>query len=93
MNKLHIKKGDAVTVITGKDKGKTGVVVKAFPKINRVVVEGINMVKKHQRPKKAGEKGQIIQKAVSIHASNVRRSDSTKKLERKSKKTKTKNKK
>lgn len=71
MIKFSIKKGDSVTVITGKDSGKTGKVIKVFPKINRVLVEGINMFKKHKRPTKQGEKGQIVSIARTIHRSNV----------------------
>lgn len=69
--KLSIKKGDSITVITGKDAGKSGKVVKVFPKENRLLVEGINMFKKHKRPTKQGEKGQIVSVPRSIHRSNV----------------------
>ena len=69
--KMNIKKGDSVTVIAGKDSGKTGKVVKVFPKLNRVLVEGVNMFKKHKRPTKQGEKGQIVSIARTIHRSNV----------------------
>ena len=50
---MHVKKGDKVMVITGKDKGKTGIVLAAFPKKDRVLVEGINIVKKHSKPSQA----------------------------------------
>ena len=69
---MHIKKGDNVTVITGKDKGKSGVVERAFPKKNLVLIQGVNIVKKHQRSKKSEGKGEIIDKAMPIHASNVK---------------------
>ncbi len=69
---MHIKKGDNVIVITGKDKGKSGVVDRAFPKKNLVLVSGVNMLKKHQRARSEGGKGQIIDKAMPIHASNVK---------------------
>lgn len=69
--KFSIKKGDTVTVIAGKDSGKSGKVVKVMPKANRVIVEGINMFKKHKRPTKQGEKGQVVSIARSIHRSNV----------------------
>jgi len=72
---MKIHKNDNVLVIAGKDKGKTGKVVKAIPKENKVVVEGIGMVKKHQRPTKSGQKGQVIEKAMPIHVSNVRLAD------------------
>jgi large subunit ribosomal protein L24 len=68
---MKIKKDDNVIVLTGKDKGKTGKVIKVMPKENRVVVAGINMFKKNQRPTKQGQKGQVVEKNGSIHASNV----------------------
>lgn len=71
---MKIKKGDSVKIITGKDKGKTGKIVRVLVKENKVVVEGINMMKKHQRPRKSGEKGQTVSIAMPIHASNVKRS-------------------
>ncbi|MFZ2621180.1 MAG: 50S ribosomal protein L24 [Minisyncoccia bacterium] len=72
---MKIKKDDKVIVLTGKDKGKTGVVSKAFPKENRVIVSGINVLKVHQKPRRSGEKGQIIDKAMPIHVSNVKLSE------------------
>ena len=74
MIKMSIKKGDTVTVIAGKDSGKSGKVLKVFPKANRVLVEGINMFKKHKRPTKQGEKGQVVSIARTIHRSNVAKS-------------------
>lgn len=71
MNKLHVKKGDTVTVISGNDKGKSGKVIRVFPKLQKVVVEGAGMKTKHQRPRKSGQKGQIIQKQHPIHVSKV----------------------
>jgi large subunit ribosomal protein L24 len=68
---MKLKKGDKVIVITGKDKGKSGVIDKAIPSANRIVVSGVNIRKVHQRPRKGGEKGQIIEKTMPIHASNV----------------------
>ena len=70
---MTIKKGDMVTAITGKDRGKSGKVVGVFRESNRVLVEGINMYKKHQKPKKQGEKGQIVTLPRSIHRSNVKK--------------------
>ena len=70
---MKIKKGDKVMVITGKDKGKSGTVVKAFPKDFMVLVEGVNKKKLHKRPKKKGEKGKIIEQAAPIHVSNVKK--------------------
>ena len=75
MNKMHVKKGDTVVVITGKDKGKTGPVLRAFPKTGYVLIDGVNVVKKHQRAKKGGQKGQIVQHPMPIHASNVRKGE------------------
>jgi len=68
---MKIKKGDNVIIITGKDKGKKGKISRVLVEKNRVVVEGANMMKKHQRPRKSGEKGQMIDIAMPIHASNV----------------------
>ena len=64
-------------IVTGKDKGKTGKVVRAFPALDRVVVEGLNTRKRHEKPKKANQKGQIIDKAMPIHVSNVMFYDSS----------------
>ncbi|MDD5437969.1 MAG: 50S ribosomal protein L24 [Patescibacteria group bacterium] len=71
MVKLLIKKGDMVAVIAGKDKGKTGKVLQTFPKLNRVVVEGVNSSKRHLRARRSGEKGQVVEFSMPIHASNV----------------------
>lgn len=71
MNTLHIKKGDTVVVLAGNDKGKSGKITKVFPKTNMVLVEGVGMHKKHQKPRKEGQKGQIIEKQFPINASNV----------------------
>jgi len=70
---MKLKKGDNVIVITGKDKGKKGKIVAVFVDKNKVVVESINMMKKHQRPKKSGEKGIKIDIAMPIHVSNVKK--------------------
>ncbi len=69
---MKIKKGDKVIVITGKDRGKTGTVTLALPRIDKVVVGGINMLKVHRKPRKSGEKGQVVEQAAPIHVSNVR---------------------
>ena len=71
MNTLHVKKGDIVRVITGKDKGKTGEILRVFPSRERILVDGINVYTKHVKPKKEGEKGQVVQIPRSIHISNV----------------------
>lgn len=68
---MKIKKGDNVMVISGKDRGKNGKVLGVFPKTNSIVVEGINIRKKHSRSKKEGQKGQVIQMPFPINASNV----------------------
>ncbi len=68
---MHIKKGQHVTILAGKDKGKQGEVVAAYPKENKVVVAGRNMVKKHQKPKRSNEKGTIVEHPMPIDASNV----------------------
>jgi len=72
---MKIKKGDNVIVLTGKDKGKKGKVVRAFPKKGKVLVEGLNMAKRSQRPRKTSEKGQIMNIAMPIHVSNVRKAE------------------
>lgn len=69
--KLRIKTGDTVKVIAGKDSGKTGKVTQTFPAMNRVVVEGVNACKRHMRTRKQGEKGQVLEFYMPIHASNV----------------------
>jgi len=69
--KLQIKTGDEVIVIAGKNKGKKGKVVQTLPLLNRVVVEGVNMTKRHMRSRRAEDKGQVIEFAMPIHASNV----------------------
>ncbi|MDK2918794.1 MAG: large subunit ribosomal protein [Candidatus Petromonas sp.] len=68
---MHVKKDDTVVVISGKDKGKVGKVLQAFPKEERVIVEGVNMVKKHQKPTPNMQQGGIIEKEAPIHVSNV----------------------
>jgi len=68
---MKIKKNDKVKILSGKDKGKTGKVMQIFPKEKKVVVEGLNMRYKHLRPKKQNEKGQRIEYAAPLDASNV----------------------
>ena len=68
---MKIRKGDTVAVIAGKDKGKTGSVLTVLVKTDQVVVEGVNVVKKHQKNKRTRSQGQIIEKSMPIHASNV----------------------
>lgn len=68
---LRVKKGDTVVVLTGKDRDKKGRVLAVIPKKERVIVEGVNIIKKHQRPSRKYPQGGIIEKEGSIHISNV----------------------
>jgi len=69
--KINIKKGDRVLILTGKDRGKEGTVSRALPQTEKVIVEGLNVVKKHVRPQGQTRQGGIIEKAMPIHVSNV----------------------
>ena len=71
MNNLFVKTGDTVMVMSGEDKGKTGKVQKAYPSKGKIVVEGVAMVKKHQKARNAMQPGGIIHKELAIDASNV----------------------
>ena len=73
MKKMHVKRGDIVKVISGKDKGKEGKVMVAFPEEGKVIVEGVAMVKKHQKARMQGQESGIISKEAAIDASNVLR--------------------
>lgn len=77
-----IKKGDRVVVLTGRDKGRQGEVVRVLPKDERVVVQGINVVQRHTRPSQANPQGGIVNKEASIHVSNVAVVDSNGKATR-----------
>ena len=68
---MKIRKNDNIIVLTGKDKGKKAKVLRVFPKKDLVLVEGVNLKKKHQKPGRSNQKGQIIDKAMPIHISNV----------------------
>jgi len=70
---MKVKKGDNVIIITGKDKGKKGKITRVLVKENKVLVEGLNVMKRHQRPRKSGEKGAIKNIAMPIHVSNVKK--------------------
>ena len=70
MAKLKVKKGDKVVVTTGRDKGRQGEIIKVLPKENRVIVDGVNVVKRHTRPSQT-QAGGIVEKSASIHISNV----------------------
>lgn len=69
---MKIKKGDNVLITAGKDKGKTGKILKSLPKEGKILVEGVNLKKKHVRPRREGEKGQIVQLPAVINVSNVK---------------------
>ena len=72
---MKVKKGDNVIVITGKDKGKSGKILRAFPKLDQVLVEGVNAKKVHERSRKKGGKGTMVEKNFPIHVSNVKKSN------------------
>lgn len=69
--KMHVKKGDTVQVISGKDKGKVGEIIRAIPEESQVVVQGVNIRTKHVKPQQEGESGRIITFEAPIHSSNV----------------------
>ena len=71
MNNIHVKTGDTVVVLSGKDKGKQGKVLEVSPKENKVIVEGINVVSKHVKPRRAGETGGILKVEGPMHACKV----------------------
>ena len=69
--KVHVRKNDTVVVISGKDKGKTGEVLRVIPKTGKVVVKGVNLVKKHQKPNRQNMQGGIIEMEAAINSSKV----------------------
>nr|WP_174884173.1 50S ribosomal protein L24 [Merdimmobilis hominis] len=71
VNKLHVKKGDTVVILSGKDNGKQGKVLEVSPKEQKVIVEGCNMVTKHVKPRRAGENGGIVKAEGALYASKV----------------------
>ena len=73
MNNIHVKTGDTVVVLSGKDKGKQGKVLSASPKDGMVVVEGVNIVSRHTKPRRQGEEGGIQKKEAAIYACKVQR--------------------
>ena len=83
---MKIKLGDEVLVIAGKDKGKNGKVIRTLKKEDKVVVEGINIVKKHVKPRNSNDKGGIFDIEAPIHVSNVKKIEEEKKETRKTKK-------
>lgn len=68
---MHVKKGDKVKVLSGKDRGKQGTILEAYPKKDRVLVEGVNMVKIHAKPSQDNPQGGILNQEAPIHVSNV----------------------
>ncbi|MCP9908574.1 MAG: 50S ribosomal protein L24 [Cyanobacteria bacterium] len=78
--KMRLKKGDTVQVIAGKEKGKTGEVLRTLPYDNRVVVQGINLRTRHVKPTQEGESGRIVTEEASLHASNVMLYSTTQKV-------------
>jgi large subunit ribosomal protein L24 len=68
---MKIRKGDRVRVLTGKDRGKEGQVISALPREQKVIVEGVNVARKHQKPTRTNQQGGIIEKVMPIHVSNV----------------------
>jgi len=77
MAKFKVKKGDTVKVLAGESKGSTGRIVRVIPKMNRVVVEGVNMIKKHQKPSATSPQGGIVEMEAPLHISNVSLVDPT----------------
>ena len=73
MNKMSIKKGDTVIVLSGKDKGKQGKVLEVMPKSGKVVVEKVNVVSRHTKPRKQGEEGGILKKEAPLYACKVQK--------------------
>ena len=85
---MKVKVGDNVRILAGKDKGKEGRIIKTLKKDNKVVVEGINVVKKHVKPNRMNEFGSIVEVEAPIHVSNVKLVEETKKEVKKDKTTK-----
>jgi large subunit ribosomal protein L24 len=75
MRKFHVKKGDQITVITGKEKGKSGKVIAVLAAKERVIVEGLQMIKRHTRKSQQNPNGAIIEREGSIHISNVKKAE------------------
>ena len=70
-HKMHVKTGDTVQVIAGKDKGKVGEITQALPQLSKVIVKGVNIKTKHVKPQQEGESGRIVTQEFPIHSSNV----------------------
>lgn len=71
IQKVHVKRGDTVVVISGKDQGKKGEILKVIPKTNRVIVKGVNMITKHVKPNMANREGGMVHQEAPVNASNV----------------------
>lgn len=69
--RMHVRSGDTVQVITGKDRGKVGEVIQSIPKASKVVVQGVNIRTRHVKPTQEGESGQVVTQEAPIHSSNV----------------------
>lgn len=80
---MKIKKNDNVIIIAGKDKGKKGKVIKCLPQIEKVIIEGLNKVKRHQKPRKEGKKGEVLEISSPIHVSNVKKVTANKNTDKK----------
>lgn len=76
---MNVKKGDVVKILSGDDKGKIGKVILAMPREQKIVVEGLNTVKKHQKPRRQGQKGQVVDVAMPMHVSKVKKEGDAKK--------------
>ena len=83
---MFIKKGDRVQVITGQDKGVVGEVIAAYPKMDKIVVEGVNIRRKHMKPSNANPDGGMVDKECPIHVSNVKIDEGKKAAKKKAKK-------
>jgi large subunit ribosomal protein L24 len=75
MSKFHVKKGDNVVVLAGKEKGKQGKIIAVLTKKSRVIVEGVQMIKKHTRKSQSSPNGAIIEREGTIHVSNVKKAE------------------
>jgi len=75
MPKFHVKKGDEVVVLAGKEKGKRGKIIAVLPKRNRVIVEGLQMIKRHTRKSQQHPNGAIVQREGTMHISNVKKAE------------------
>ena len=73
--KCHVKKGDEVVVLAGKEKGKRGKIIAVMPKTQRVIVEGLQMIKRHERKSQQNPQGAIVQREGTMHLSNVKKAE------------------